>query len=618
MSDEYVAARQRLITQLELDEGFWLALVSGVDDRPRERLRRVVRAWCGEHGVSFFEHARPPDELREVAFELTQAREPGVHWIRAEDARHGVEVLDAGFARLLLTMNERRDAYARNLPGPVVIEGRATLRRQLQELAPDLFSIAIAVPELGRDPIEIDPELASGRSWWHVLPDASDPDGWNERALRASAPTDRFIAWTHAAEGWMARREFSRAQPIVREVLALAEQLSQAHALTPALVLLRLRARVWRAVLAVEEGDFDAALELADHAARDFEEAVEPDAARSGVIGAAIDVERANVFWSRGERADALVLWERAVDTLRSLDAGVGEVIDRALVEGGLCVLECGTLVGDPTRAFELWDDVTSVRAVRVFESSGDLSERAWLAFERTLGVLARIDRATLERLTRAIEALAREFETRGKSGLARRALEAIAVAEEARNSAVDDAGRRRSRRGGGYESGHGVLVRAMCGVTMDTRFRFEGAEAASLEYMPLDLRRKLDLAALRLSLAAWQAMSLDDRASLCAQDVTDDASATAFRERVIALARAVGHDVPDAPKAATVWREARAPEVVIERVAALGLGADLARWPSLDEPRRYALYRLADARKQPDKFTSALEEFGLLRATRA
>ena len=152
----------------------------------------------------------------------------------------------------------------------------------------------------------------------------------------------------------------------------------------------------------------------------------------------------------------------------------------------------------------------------------------------------------------------------------------------------------------------------------MDTRFRFEGEEEASLEYMPLDLRRKLDLAALRLSLAAWQAMSLDDRASLCAQDVTDDASATAFRERVIALARAVGHDVPDSPKAATVWREASAPEAVVTRAAALGVDVGLAGWSSLDEARRYALYRLADPRKQADKFRSALEEFGLLRAPRA
>ena len=152
----------------------------------------------------------------------------------------------------------------------------------------------------------------------------------------------------------------------------------------------------------------------------------------------------------------------------------------------------------------------------------------------------------------------------------------------------------------------------------MDTRFRFEGEAAASLEYMPLDLRRKLDLARLRLSLASWQAMPLDDRASLCAQEVTDDAGVGAFRERVIALARAVGQEVPDAPEVAAVWREASAPEGVVARAAALGLDVDLTRWASLDEPRRYALHRLADPRKQTDKFRSALEEFGLLRATGA
>jgi hypothetical protein len=74
--------------------------------------------------------------------ELTRQDAPALHWIRVDG-----EAGDEGAAELVLAMNERREAYRSRLDGGVVIEGRASLKRMVRELAPDLFSIRAFVVE---------------------------------------------------------------------------------------------------------------------------------------------------------------------------------------------------------------------------------------------------------------------------------------------------------------------------------------------------------------------------------------------------------------------------------------------------------------------------------------
>jgi hypothetical protein len=119
--------------------------------------------------------------------------------------------------------------------------------------------------------------------------------------------------------------------------------------------------------------------------------------------------------------------------------------------------------------------------------------------------------------------------------------------------------------------------------------------EGHGLEFMPLDVRRKLDLAGLKPSLADWESLTLAQRKEL------DEAPTEGFGDRVRAMLPNVAKTAPsDRP-----WDHAR------DRIAARAkeLGVTLARWDDLDDAARYALYRLSDPKKDGAKFRAALEE---------
>jgi hypothetical protein len=122
-------------------------------------------------------------------------------------------------------------------------------------------------------------------------------------------------------------------------------------------------------------------------------------------------------------------------------------------------------------------------------------------------------------------------------------------------------------------------------------RFGFEDADP-ELAFIPLDLRRKLDLAGRRLSLAAWQELSGEVRRGLC--EATPEALA--------------GLDCPSVPPASP-WRSPDAAGLVAARAAALKLAFDPACWDALDDASRYALHKLADPRRDGEKLARALAE---------
>lgn len=119
--------------------------------------------------------------------------------------------------------------------------------------------------------------------------------------------------------------------------------------------------------------------------------------------------------------------------------------------------------------------------------------------------------------------------------------------------------------------------------------------EGHGLEFMPLDVRRKLDLAGLRPSLADWESLTLGQRQEL------HDAPVEGFAERVLALLP----NVARTEKSDRPWD--RAHDAIAAR--AKELGVTLGRWEDLDDAARYALYRLADPKKDGTKFRAALAE---------
>jgi uncharacterized protein YjbI with pentapeptide repeats len=145
-------AARRLTFQLEMDTGFWFGAVVGNDGGARAALREVARRWCEGRGA----HVSRAHGRRLSYCAVRPSRSPatsgractGFGWRRATSPGPW----DRALTHALAAMNERREEYRRTLRGPLVVEGRMSLRRRLRELAPDLFSVAAFIAELGGAP----------------------------------------------------------------------------------------------------------------------------------------------------------------------------------------------------------------------------------------------------------------------------------------------------------------------------------------------------------------------------------------------------------------------------------------------------------------------------------
>jgi hypothetical protein len=144
----------------------------------------------------------------------------------------------------------------------------------------------------------------------------------------------------------------------------------------------------------------------------------------------------------------------------------------------------------------------------------------------------------------------------------------------------------------------------------MFRRFDFEKDLYETLEFMPLSVRRKLDLAGVKLHLKEWQALSRVERMVIChfpvaspeecgvlAAFLRDAVKARAGTE--LAIMKPAAHN--DAPPDA-----GQVPPDIARLIAELKLPEK--RWSLLDPDERFALAKLA--RGGADKFMSAWSEF--------
>ena len=121
----------------------------------------------------------------------------------------------------------------------------------------------------------------------------------------------------------------------------------------------------------------------------------------------------------------------------------------------------------------------------------------------------------------------------------------------------------------------------------MEGVYAFDDADEA-LTFMPTAVRRALDVAGLKLSLTAWQAMSLDDKRRILTLGAADVVDVEAIRA-----------SLPDAPRI----------DPVPDPVALPGeLSGKLSpeQWTRLRPLDRYALVK---STRRPDKLARALRE---------
>ncbi len=142
-------------------------------------------------------------------------------------------------------------------------------------------------------------------------------------------------------------------------------------------------------------------------------------------------------------------------------------------------------------------------------------------------------------------------------------------------------------------------------------RFRYEARFYPTLSRVPLDVRMKLDLAGVKISLKDWLAFSFEERAALCHLPCAAEEERNVFT----AYLNFLSAKYTGAPLAATealnsaLWESAAVPEAVRQKSLESGAAVGAEEWRNWDSHQRYALYKTAVSKSQPEAFADVLDE---------
>lgn len=142
-------------------------------------------------------------------------------------------------------------------------------------------------------------------------------------------------------------------------------------------------------------------------------------------------------------------------------------------------------------------------------------------------------------------------------------------------------------------------------------RYDYEATFYPTLSRLPLDLRRKLDLAGVKLSLKEWQTFSFEERTVLCHLPCETDEESQAFTSYVDFLSRkyCARPITKVAPVDGALWGPSTVPLAVSEKSAALNREVGLDQWRRWQSHERYALYKTAVSQSQPEAFEQVLSQ---------
>lgn len=144
--------------------------------------------------------------------------------------------------------------------------------------------------------------------------------------------------------------------------------------------------------------------------------------------------------------------------------------------------------------------------------------------------------------------------------------------------------------------------------------FLFEADFAGDLRCLPLAVRRKLDLAGVKLKLVHWHGLNDDERQRLLAWP-DDGTSLGDLRQWLLERSRTLpqGPASPLPPAVEADWQQGEVlPEGLGASCRQLGLALRPDAWQGLDELQRFALVKLSHPGHEHRNLPRALEEFGL------
>jgi len=145
--------------------------------------------------------------------------------------------------------------------------------------------------------------------------------------------------------------------------------------------------------------------------------------------------------------------------------------------------------------------------------------------------------------------------------------------------------------------------------------FAFEADFSRDLRCIPMAVRRKLDLAGVKLKLVHWHGLSAAEREQLLAW--ADNPGAIAeLRTWLLARSQQLpdGPAKPLEPVQASPWQQGeQVPEVLQQACRQLGLELRQNAWAELEELQRFALVKLSHPGHEHRNLPRALAEFGAL-----
>ncbi|WGS50398.1 nitrate reductase associated protein [Paraburkholderia sp. D15] len=146
--------------------------------------------------------------------------------------------------------------------------------------------------------------------------------------------------------------------------------------------------------------------------------------------------------------------------------------------------------------------------------------------------------------------------------------------------------------------------------------FNFEVESSENFTYIPMSVRFNLDRFGLRITLAQWQLLPLEDRKLLARFPVEDDTEIEPnFDHALFEMLRTHANVEPEwfTPEDVPAWRRTDSvPEGVTRQAGLAGLSApSVARWAELDPFQRYVLAKLSRKPEPNHDFVPAMKEFG-------
>ena len=142
-------------------------------------------------------------------------------------------------------------------------------------------------------------------------------------------------------------------------------------------------------------------------------------------------------------------------------------------------------------------------------------------------------------------------------------------------------------------------------------RYEHEAEYYPALSRLPLDVRRKLDITGVKISLKDWLVYSLEERTVLCHLPCDSAEEQNVFVNYLDFLSRCyAGKPVEmTAVVKSELWDVRAVPIEILEKSAALNHPVTLAQWRAWPPHERYALYKTATSKSQPEAFAQVLKQ---------